>query len=502
MKRGACLNPNILLIMADQFQADCLGCYGHPVVQSPNIDGISRNGVVFDSCYSPSPLCAPSRASLFSGLLPNGNGVYDNGAEFLASIPTLVHYLRVNGYRTVASGKLHFIGPDQLHGFEYRLTTDIYPAGFDYIPGDWIDGIQRSRGASVGVLKESGICRRSLQMDYDDLAHFRALEALYEIARFGSGQPFFMTVSYTHPHDPFYITAPYWFRYSNGDIALPQVTSEMVVEHPYDKWLNYHHSIDVLPPTPDDILRSRHAYYGMISYIDDKVGELIDVLRQTDQLENTIVVFTADHGEMLGERGMWFKRSMYEMSTRVPLIISWPLEFPSHRVSVPVSLLDLFPTMVSLLGNKLNVPLDGSDLRSFLCGNATAHRPPVISEYLGEGIEQPVRMVREGSLKFVYVHGQAEQLYDLDVDPNELSNIANDKSMMDKRSHLRSVALSNWNPEEQKRLVIKSQTDRRFLRKVHREGQSVTWDFEPDCQERFRFVRGQPTQAANEQQRL
>jgi choline-sulfatase len=128
--------PNILIVMADQMAPAFLPIYGHPLVRAPNMQALARDGVVFDSAYCASPLCAPSRASFMSGLLPSRTRVYDNAAEFAADIPTFAHALRLRGYRTILSGKMHFCGPDQLHGFEQRLTTDIYPADFNWTP-DW-----------------------------------------------------------------------------------------------------------------------------------------------------------------------------------------------------------------------------------------------------------------------------------------------------------------------------------------------------------------------------
>src|SRR6187549_28719 len=175
--------PNILFVMADQMAAAPLPCYGGKVVKAPNLQALAQEGVVFDAAYCNSPICAPSRFSMLSGRLPTAIGAYDNAAEFPASVPTLMHYLGAAGYRTILAGKMHFIGPDQLHGFAERLTTDIYPADFAWTP-DWRAGpADKPSGISMRNVAEAGVCVRSLQMDYDDEVEHFAIQRLYDLAR-------------------------------------------------------------------------------------------------------------------------------------------------------------------------------------------------------------------------------------------------------------------------------------------------------------------------------
>ena len=182
--------PNILIVMADQMAPAFLPIHGHPHVRAPNMLSLARDGVVFDSAYCASPLCAPSRAAFMSGLMPSRTGAYDNAAEFPASIPTFAHALRARGYRTILSGKMHFCGPDQLHGFEERLTTDIYPADFDWTP-DWDRPEHRpSWYHNMSSVRDAGLCIRSNQLDFDDEAAFMAERAIFDIARSRDPRPF------------------------------------------------------------------------------------------------------------------------------------------------------------------------------------------------------------------------------------------------------------------------------------------------------------------------
>ena len=201
--------PNILFIMADQLAGPALPCYGHPIVQAPNISKLAGSGAVFENAYCSSPLCAPSRSSLMSGLLPSRLGTYDNAAEFPAHIPTFAHYLRALGYRTCLAGKMHFAGPDQLHGFEERLTTDIYPADFGWTP-DWEKPDERLAWYhNLLSVVQAGPCVASNQLDFDEEVAFQAVRKLYAWARDPgerSERPFCLAVSFTHPHDPYAVT--------------------------------------------------------------------------------------------------------------------------------------------------------------------------------------------------------------------------------------------------------------------------------------------------------
>jgi choline-sulfatase len=214
------MKPNILLIMADQLAPRFLASYGSPVAKAPNLDRLAAEGVVFDNAYSNSPLCVPARAVALSGLLPSRSGVYDNAAEFSAEIPTFAHYARLQGYRTCIAGKLHAIGPDQLHGFEERLTTDIYPADFGWTP-DW-----RLRGReridwwyhNMSSVKEAGTAAITNQLEYDDEVAFLANRQLFDWSRYQGDEPFLLKVSFTHPHDPYVNRRRFFDLYSDSDI--------------------------------------------------------------------------------------------------------------------------------------------------------------------------------------------------------------------------------------------------------------------------------------------
>jgi choline-sulfatase len=485
--------PNILLIMADQMAAPALPPYGHKEVKAPNIVALANDGVVFENAYCNFPLCAPSRFSMLAGRLPSAIEAFDNASEFPASTPTLPHYLQGVGYHTILSGKMHFIGPDQLHGFAERLTTDIYPADFEWTP-DWTTGEYGfySPGMNWQTVAESGPCFRSLQIDYDDEVERKSIQKLYDLAREARDEPFFMCVSFTHPHPPYCALEEYWGRYEGESIDLPSVPGIPLDRMDMmSRWVQFTHGLHEHALPPAAVRNARRAYYGMISYVDDKVGRLLESLSRCDFAKNTIVVFTVDHGDMLGERGMWYKRAFFEWSARVPLIVHYPQRFAPHRVRKVVSLVDLLPTLLDLAteGKQPHYidPLAGSSMVKLLEGSDPGWPDAAISEYMAEGVTGPCRMIRHGAFKYIYTDGHPDQLFDLTSDPSELENIAARKPEI--VDLLRKKLFAGWDPAEVKQRVLASQRRRLFMKDLPSE-RKPSWDYQAMVDDSKRFVRG------------
>ena len=464
-------SPNIVVIQTDQMSAKALSAYGHELVSTPHIDKLAESGTVFENAYCNFPLCVPSRASMLAGRYANSIGVWDNASELPASVPTVAHYLRALGYYTILAGKMHFIGPDQLHGFNERITTDIYPANFAWTP-DWIVGERyRPTGINMRAVVDSGVCTRSLQIDYDEEVEFASTQKLYDLARCGVDEPFLLWVSFTHPHSPYITTAEYWNRYRHDEVSMPTVLEfDLEQMDIMSRWLYYAHGRDLHEVTEEHILNARHAYFGMCSYLDDKIGRFMDTLKQLDLDSNTVIVLTSDHGEMLGERGMWFKQAFFEWSVAVPLIIRIPDSRGGSRVSNLVSLVDLLPTLVDIASNDGDVPeavssLDGRSLMPFLSGNRLGSNQ-VISEYTGEGVNAPCRMIRRNQYKLIYTHGHPNLLYDLDKDPHELSNLAGNAAYERTYRSLLLELLRDWDPDAIHEACIQSQKERAFIHRA------------------------------------
>jgi choline-sulfatase len=480
--------PNVLLILADQLAASWLPVYGHGMVRAPNLSALADGATVYDNAYCPSPLCAPSRASMLSGLLPSRTGVFDNAAEMRASLPTATHGLRARGYFTAVAGKMHFVGPDQLHGFEERLTTDIYPADMDWTP-DWRLPLTERLPwyHTMESVLTPGVTAASLQQDYDDEVAFRATRKLFDLAREGPERPFFLAVSFTSPHDPWEVRRDYWDRYDRGAIDLPVVPRIPLSEtDPHSRRLREMCGAEEVELSEDQIRTARHGYYAAVSYLDDKVGELLRTLAEAGLDDSTAIVFTADHGEMLGERGLWYKMSFFEASARVPLMLRLPGGAASARVTAPVSLLDLAPTLLELTGGDAGDELaDGLDGASLL-GERSG---PVTGEYLAEGLRAPAVMIRRGRLKFVACPGDPDQLYDLDDDPDELVNLATDEARRSSVEEFRREVARRWDLEALGDRVLASQRERRCVVPALGKGAYASWDFVPSVEAHSQYVR-------------
>jgi choline-sulfatase len=505
--------PNILLVMADQLSALATSPYGNQDVLTPHLQRLAEAGVVFERAYCNHPLCAPSRASMLTGQLPSRIPVNDNSEELPASVLTFVHHLRRGGYRTILSGKMHFVGPDQLHGFEERLTTDIYPADFLWtkswdsqgdpprrvgLPGDVETGASYARQMAQ-MVKEAGPVAWSYQHDYDEETHFRALQALRALARRRGPdreQPWFLCVSYTHPHDPYVNLPEYWDRYEGREIAMPASPPPGWRPQRMDIWTNSYHGVDVVDPTDEDVYRSRRGYYASVSYFDDKLGHLVGEVERLGLQDGTLILVTADHGDMCGEHGMWFKRTVREWSARVPLIVAGPNVAAGRRVGQAASLVDLFPTMLDVAGLSpaAGFPhlLDGHSLVGFLADQESPDWPDeAVVENFGEATIAPIRALVKGRYKFVYAHGLPDQLYDLESDPGEWLNLADDPTHAVVAEGLRARLLDGWDPAASDRAVRESQHRRAFLKEALFSGRYTTWDFQPVAEAAKQYVRRQ-----------
>jgi len=473
--------PNILFLMADQLSASALPPGGSSFVKAPHLDSLARDGVWFENNYCAAPLCAPSRFSLLTGSLPARIGAWDNSAEFPATVPTVAHYLRNLGYRTSLSGKMHFCGPDQLHGFEERLTTDIYPSDFGWTP-DWRHPEVRPNWYHnmLSVL-QAGPCIRSNQLDYDDEVTYAARRQLYDLARSSDGRPWFLTVSWTHPHDPYAALPRLMDLYNERDIPLPKTRAADVPLDPHSARLRAVSDMKEGEPSDAQVRRARHAYWANVTYIDEQVGTLLAVLKESGLDGDTVVVFTTDHGDMLGERGLWYKMCWFEDACRVPLIVWGPGLFAPRRVAQSVSGVDLLPTLVEVgLGGRPFTPaspIDGRSLLPHLRGRGG--HDEAIGEYCGEGSVSPQLMLRRGRWKYLAAPGDPEQLYDLHQDPLERHNLAATEGAAEALKAFRTQAAGHWSTDLVREQVLLSQDQRRLVHESLTRGAHFSWDFQP-----------------------
>jgi choline-sulfatase len=486
--------PNILVIMVDQLNGTFFPDGPADFLHAPHMKALAARSARFVNNYTSSPLCAPARASFMAGQLPSRTRVYDNAAEYVSSIPTYAHHLRRAGYYTALSGKMHFVGPDQLHGFEERLTTDIYPADFGWTPdyrkpGERIDWWYHNMGSVTGA----GVAEITNQMEYDDEVAFLANQKLYQLSRENDDadrRPWCVTVSFTHPHDPYVARRKYWDLYEDCPHLAPSVPPiAFEAQDPHSQRLMLACDYQAFDITEDNVRRSRRAYFANISYLDDKVGELVDTLTRTRQLDKTVILFCSDHGDMLGERGLWFKMNFFEGSARVPLMIAGP-GITAGRHDAPVSNLDVAPTMAALAGVSMDEIMpwtDGESLLPVIDGGSRIS--PVLMEYAAEGSFAPLIAIREGRWKYIHCALDPDQLYDLDADPLEKVNLAADPAHAATLAVFRAQADAKWDMARFDAEVRESQARRWVVYEALRNGAYYPWDYQPLQKASERYMR-------------
>jgi choline-sulfatase len=481
--------PNILIFMVDQLAGPFFPDGPADWLHAPNLKALSARSVRFANAYTASPLCAPARAAFMSGQLPSRTGVYDNAAEFRSDIPTFAHHLRRAGYRTALSGKMHFVGPDQMHGFEERLTTDIYPADFGWTPdyrrpGERIDWWYHNMGSVTGA----GVAEITNQLEYDDEVAFHATQKVYDYARAADTRPWMMTVSFTHPHDPYVARRKYWDLYEDCAHLMPQVPPlPFEDQDPHSRRILNASDWHSYTLTEDMVARSRRAYFANISYVDDKIGQVLAALEATRQ--EAVIVFVSDHGDMLGERGLWFKMTFFEGSARVPLMICAPGLTPGV-IGHPVSTLDVMPTLCDLAGvalDDIRPWTDGTSLLPLATGQEGRRAVPM--EYAAEASESPMAGLRKGRWKLILCPLDPDLLFDLEADPQELHNLAPLAEHAATLAELKDEARALWDLDRFDADVRASQARRLIVYQALRNGAYYPWDFQPLQKASERYMR-------------
>ncbi len=481
--------PNILIFMVDQLNGTLFPDGPVDWLHVPNLRKLAARSTRFQNAYTASPLCAPGRAAFMTGQLPSQTGVYDNAAEFASSIPTYAHHLRRAGYQTCLSGKMHFVGPDQLHGFEERLTTDVYPPDFGWTPdyrkpGERIEWWYHNLGSVTGA----GVAEITNQLEYDDEVAYHATRKIYDLGRGHDDRPWALTVSFTHPHDPYVARKKYWDLYEDCNHLQPEINPILYEDHdPHSKRIfdaNDWRSYDL---TPEMVARSRRAYFANISYLDDKIGEVLHALEATRQ--EAIILFVSDHGDMLGERGLWFKMSFYEGSARVPLMISSPDMTPG-LVTTPVSNIDVCPTLCDLAGVSMEEVAPWTSGQTLVpLGQGGARSEPVAMEYAAEASYAPMVSLRYGKWKFNRCTLDPDQLFDLEADPHELTNLAEVPAHAGTLAQLQAKAEARWDLAAFDADVRASQARRWVVYEALRQGGYYPWDYQPLQKASERYMR-------------
>ncbi len=444
--------PNILIIMTDQHAPSVMGCAGDTIVRTPNLDRMADEGMRFTNAYCASPLCVPSRMSFMSCRTPSSNEVWNNNHILDPSIPTWAHAMTLAGYETSLIGRMHFVGPDTRHGFEKRPIGDgsaSYP-GVDRKGGPmWQYFPSATSGQSREAVEIAG--RGATHYQWQDEERTRVAKRFFEErASKPQGRPFAAVLGYSLPHCPF-VAPKDLFNYYYDRIDIPQVE-----EHQPETIRRFRKLRGIADPDLDEerIRVARAAYYGLCEHIDALIGEVLECLESTGIAENTLIIYTSDHGEMAGVHGCWWKSNFYEDSVGVPLIARFPGRVPAGTTNgVICNLMDLGPTGADLAGTELPFPHSGESLLEAMESGSDGGRPNVtFSELVDRRGGKPlaVRMIRTGPWKlWVYADeaGLPPALFNIDEDPNEKNDLGTDPAYEGIRHKLFEEVHKGWDPE-------------------------------------------------------
>ena len=458
--------PNFLIVMTDEHGPMFSGTYGHPLVRTPNMDRLARQGVTFRNAYCNSPLCVPSRLSFMTGRYVHHIGAWDNGSPLPSDTLTWPYLLRARGYDAVLCGKMHLIGPDKLHGFRDQLALELHGAHPHFIP-EWDQGLPDRHVPWEGALKAGPGTTREIEVD--DLAEERALAYLSDQAH--KRKPFALCVGFIAPHFPLVVPERYYSMYYPDHVDLPDLPPG---------------HLDSLPPAArrlqtslgmkwdydeETLKRARAAYYGLVTYVDEKLGRLLDCLEETGLAENTFVIHTSDHGDHIGEHGLWRKMSFYEQAARVPFQIAGPGVAGGRQLGEVVSLVDVVATVLDLAAysadERRRWRMDGDSLAPLLRGEAVRWKDEAFAEYTAHGTDRPRAMVRSGRWKLCYNHGAPPEfeLYDLEADPGEFVNRAGQSGCQQVQASLLDRILAEWgDPDTLDATIRQSQRERNLIR--------------------------------------
>jgi len=441
---------NVLILISDQHSKFHLGCYGDPLVRTPNLDRLAADGMRFDNAYCPAPLCVPSRMSFMTSRRPTANQVWTNGHILSSAIPTWAHAMGAAGYETALIGRMHFVGPEQRHGFERRPVGEysaVHP-GADRLGVPQFRQLPASTSGQARVSVEMAGVGRTTYQAFDETIAAAACDYLAEQARGPGDRPFAAVAGFVLPHCPF-VAPQELFDYYYDRVDVPQPSEEERRQEPAAV-TRYKSRRGILDPLPAERIRvARAAYFGMCEYFDRQVGRVLDQLEATGLAPNTLVLYCSDHGEMAGEHGMWWKSSYYEGSVGVPLVARLPGVVPGSSSSETIcNLMDLGPTLVEMCGAEPMPAVDGHSLWTELQGERDVTRPDqTFSEHGPTRGEAPSRMVRQGKWKLYKYHDETPPvLYDLETDPEELRDLGSEPEVAEVREELLRSLYNGWDP--------------------------------------------------------
>lgn len=435
---------NVLFLMADEHSPRVLGCYGNPVIRTPNLDGLAAAGTRFTSAYTPCPICVPARGALQTGRYVHQIGSWCNGMPYHGQVRGWGHRLIDLGHRVVSVGKLHLRSSDDANGFDEEILPMHVLDGI----GD-LYGMLRSpppRRPGIRLLAEKVGAGDSSYTAYDTRITEKACEWIRATGP-GTRKPWVLFVSFVRPHFPLIAPERFMRHYLKADLPRPFGSPP---DHPVMSELRRVQNYDDYFADDEHRRRAIAAYYGMVNAVDEDIGRVLAALGDSGQADDTLVIYSSDHGDNLGNRGFWGKSNMYEDSAGVPMILAGPGVPRGAVVSTPVTLLDLPQTIIEAVGERLTEEersgLPGRSLFDIIDGRHIDRT--VLSEYHAVAAITGIFMVRHRNWKFVYFVGHPPQLFDLAADPLEQNDLGRDPAFEETRRMLESRLRAICDPEE------------------------------------------------------
>lgn len=476
MKQEEAEVPNILVLMSDQHSRVGLGCYEQTIVRTPHLDALARDGMIFQNAYCPAPLCVPSRMSFLTSQTPTNNEVWGNSNILSSAIPTWAHVLGAKGYDTNLIGRMHFVGPDQRHGFEHRPLGEFSARA----PGTVSQGATKyPTGQSRGGLEEVGTGRTTYQW-FDEQVMKSTIDFLKEYKGKKDKKPFAVVSGFVLPHCPF-IAPKELFDYYYENLDNPKVEGKLPETI---KRFRRHRKIDEPVVPVDKVRAARAAYFALCELFDSYVGKIMQTLDDCGLRENTLVVYCSDHGEMAGEHGCWWKSNYYENSVGIPLIARWPeVIAPESRSNSIVNLMDLGPTFAEIAETQFPNEVDGNSLLDIFKGSKdSAVHQETYSEFVESKTPErnflPSRMIRSGDWK-LWVYADDEKLppalFNLKDDPDELHDLIDDPKYNSIKEQLLNKVKKNWDAEQ---VLKKAYRLREYNRAISTWGKTVAPRYE------------------------
>ena len=417
--------PNVLFLLSDQHNPHIVGFAGNRIIRTQNLDRLAAESAQFDAAYCQFPLCTPSRISMWTGLLPHRCSAWSNNYPILPGLTTIPGHFGDHGYATCGVGKMHEGGERPMNGFQVRPYGDLRPNPYSCHQPDPLHTIKNHiwTNHKIGHFPFAGPSEIPNSLLQDNVVTRESLAFILDHQQQHPDQPWFLCASYQRPHHPLTAPACYFRHYwPDGPALSPLPTGYPDSIHPHDRFIvdDYH----LAEFSREDLRRGLAAYYASVDFMDDCAGDLLSGLEREGLLDNTIIIYTSDHGDLESEHGLWWKRSYYDGSARVPVLLRVPGGNP-QRVSAPVELLDLFPTLCELCDLPVPEGLDGESLLPLIRADASSpHRKDFArSEHIAR-METTFRMIRTSQWKYVEFPEYPPVLFDMKHDPDEEHNLA------------------------------------------------------------------------------